>query len=74
MTLRKTWKKGDLNWWNWHREHPREKQKIDIHGEKGVAALSLMDRGNERKRRSAESLLTNAESSHTSGNFILELT
>ncbi len=26
------------------------KQNIDILGEKGVAALSLMDRGNERRR------------------------
>ncbi len=49
MTLRKTYE-GDLKRWNWHGERPREKQKRDIHGGKGVAALSWMDRRNQRKR------------------------
>ena len=36
---------------NWYGERPRGEQKRDIHGEKGVAALSLMDRCNQRRRR-----------------------
>ena len=47
MTLRKTFegylKKMELTWGT------AEKQKRDIHGEKGVAALSLMDRSNKRR-------------------------
>ncbi len=35
---------------NWHGERPREKQKREIHGGKGVAALSWMDRHNQRRR------------------------
>ena len=49
MTLRKTFdgdfRKIELTW-----GRPREKQKRYIHREKGVAALSLMDRCNERRR------------------------
>ncbi len=39
-----------LKRWNWHGERPREKQKRENHGEKGVSALSLMDRCKERRR------------------------
>ena len=50
MTLRKTFegdfKKMELTW-----KRPREKQKRDIHVEKGVAALSLMDRCNQKRKR-----------------------
>ncbi len=38
-----------LKRWNRHGERPRENQRREIHGEKGVAALSLMDRCNERR-------------------------
>ncbi len=50
MTLRKP-VRDTIKRWNWHGEWPREKQKRDIHGEKGVAALSWMDRYNQRRRR-----------------------
>ncbi len=50
MTLRKTFegdlKKMELTWGT-----AKGKQKRDIHGEKGVAALSLLDRRNQRRRR-----------------------
>ena len=48
MTLRKTFEgdfeKMELTW-------PRVKQKIEIHGEKEMAPLSLMDRSKIRRRR-----------------------
>ena len=46
MTLRKTFEE-DLKKMNCHGEQPREKQKREIHGEKRVAALSLIDRCEE---------------------------
>ncbi len=38
-----------LKRWNWHGERPREKQMRDIHGGKGEAVLSWMDRRNQRR-------------------------
>ena len=46
-SLRETLKR-----WNRHLERQREKQKREFHGEIGMAALSLMDRCNERRRQS----------------------
>ena len=49
MTVRKTFKET-LKRWNRHLERQREKQNREFHGEKGMVALSLMDRCNERRR------------------------
>ncbi len=47
MTLRKTFE-GDFEKME-HVEWPREKQNVKFLGEKGVAALSSMDRGKQRR-------------------------
>ncbi len=48
MTLKKPLRET-LKRWNLHGERLRVKQKIEIHGEKEMAELSLMDRRNKRK-------------------------